>query len=412
MKVLSSILLIALSLTGLNVASVRDAHVSLFVVLGLVLIPIIVMVYSLGARAWSFGGVFPIVAYMLTQSVFFVNTAKLTSVAYSLVFLVSFMCFMNCRRALPEETLAAVLKAVIVAYFLNTVISQLLVVTGVPDTFLGTVFHRAYDVRVDRVRFFGFSSEPSYASFVVLTSYLGLFLMTAGKSWRLTTEYGAMTLYLVVAFGSIYGYILAAAVASVLAYHLARKQVFWILPVIVIMTVGIYQVEHTGNSRLSRLLSGLASGDMTSIEALNLIDSSVFMRVAPFVKYFDTLDPMDPHTYFGHGAMASTGFFTDEFLTHVNPEAGLIRPGFFPAFAYDYGVIGAILVLLVIGRLISTRLWSLQNLFFVAVLFNANFNTQLFWYVVAVFALTKPYAEHLAIREQVTMSRQREALAV
>jgi hypothetical protein len=123
---------------------------------------------------------------------------------------------------------------------------------------------------------------------------------------------------------------------------------------------------------------------------LNVIDQSLFMRLAPVVEYVDTVNFNDPALYFGHGAMSNTLVYTDLFTDWLAEDV-IFEPSFLPGFPYDYGIVGALLVALFAVRLSIERLFSLQTLVFVALIFNASFNTLLFWFVIVTFAWTKTY---------------------
>ena len=65
--------------------------------------------------------------------------------------------------------------------------------------------------------------------------------------------------------------------------------------------------------------------------------------------------------------------------------------GFLPQFLYDYGFIFGLAFFIFIRREVLTK-WLSFELFLVLILLtNANFNTQVFWFVITSLALKKWY---------------------
>ncbi|MFH1373070.1 MAG: hypothetical protein ABII79_04675 [bacterium] len=392
-KPIAVALILTLACTAITLMTIGEVPVSIFLLVSVPALTLAAIYFFIWRGRVKLFGVWVIAAYICLSSLINLHDAKLTSVIYSGIFLLTFLVLMNCRRYLPVETFSRTLRAVIILYFANVVISQVLVMTGAADDVLGNIFHRLYDERIGVVRYYGFSSEPSYAAFVVLVSFLGWYSLPGAASRRQLLLYSALVLYQVVAFSSIYGYLLAVAVAGVIAYRELPRRIFYLLPatLLLVAVMADFQTVVDSGSRVVRIAQALVSGQILSALDLNDIDSSLFLRIAPFTEYFNSLNPADYHCYLGHGAMASTSFMTDTFLSHVHPDGDTVRTGFIPAFLYDYGLIGASLVIVLLLRLISGRKFSLAVVIFLAMLFNANFNTQLFWYIVIVFALVGLY---------------------
>ena len=128
------------------------------------------------------------------------------------------------------------------------------------------------------------------------------------------------------------------------------------------------------------------------LENLNMVDSSTYMRVAPFFEYIEKINLFDIHTYIGHGAGTSALYFGYLFDEHIDISIkgnlySTLNLGFIPSFLYDYGLIGAIFILLLVVRKACHKFISVESIIFLFLLINANLNTQLFWYVWAMLYL-------------------------
>ena len=123
---------------------------------------------------------------------------------------------------------------------------------------------------------------------------------------------------------------------------------------------------------------------------LNLI-KTVYFRIAPLLHYVRISDLADLSFYIGHGAAASRKFIVPE--TYLAYEGDYLG-GFIPAFFYDYGIIGASLILVFIKKLLP-GIFSIPTAIIALVLFNANINTQLFWVIITCLALNKFFLSEL-----------------
>ncbi len=396
-KAIAVVLILTLACTAVILMTIGEVPVSIFLLVSVAAVPLVAIYMFIWRGRFNLFGVWVIAAYICLSSLINLHDAKLRSVIYSGIFLLTFLVLMNCRRYLPVETFSRTLRTVIILYFANVVISQVLVMTGLSDDFMGNIFHRLYDERIGVVRYFGFSSEPSYAAFIVLVSFLGWYYLPGARSRKQLLFYGLLVLYQVVAFSSIYGYLLATAVAGVIAYRELPRRIFYLLPVtlLLVAVMADFQTMVDHGSRFVRIVQALVTGQIQSTLDLNDIDSSLFLRIAPTIEYINSIQLADFKWYLGHGAMASTRFMTDTFYAHVHPEGDVLKAGFVPGFLYDYGLVGTAIVLRWVIKTISGRRFWLSGLFFLAVLFNANFNTQLFWFIIVVFALAKLYQADL-----------------
>lgn len=314
------------------------------------------------------------------------------SVAYSAVFITTFVMMLDARHVVPADHFVRLLKLVIVVYFLNVVIAQLLTFASAPDDFLAVFTRHADPLRDDvGLRYYGFANEPSYAAFVVLGAFVALLKSRDRLTKNEWLAYGGMVAYQVIAFRSVYGYLLVSALLVRHAYRSLSRPTFWLICAVSVAALVGFS-DELGDGRFGHLVHTVITEKFDSIASLDDVDSSLFMRGAPVVYYFETSDLRDLDTYVGHGPMTHEQEYSTVFSAWLEDE-GVFQPGYLPGFFYDFGLIGALLVMITLGRLISDHLFSIENLFFLTVLFNANFNTLLFWFVIVVFAAAKAYRQ-------------------
>lgn len=384
-------LFVTLSFTGLVLLRIGDLPLTAFLFAFAFAVPTIWL--GLGRKLQLFDAP-ALVGVILFSAAMNAQNTSWVSVAYSMIFIATYVTLMNARRLIPKDTFVYVLKAILIAYFANVVIAQLLAALGMPNEFLGELFPRYVDSgRPDLgLRYYGFSNEPSYAAFVVVSSFLALLKLPRGLLGNDRLVYGGLVAYQIVAFGSVFGYLLGLAVAGGIAYR-AMPRTRFIALLAVTLSVGAV-VDYTGEGRFGRIVSAVVNFELDSAESLGDVDTSLFMRGAPVIEYFYSIELSDIHTYVGHGPKANESEFTEMFAAWT--EDIIFQSSFLPAFTFDFGILGAGIVLFILARMMSERRLSLEILFLIALLFNANFNTQLFWFVVLVFAMTKEYRAEAA----------------
>lgn len=379
-------LVLTLGLTDLELATAGGTPVTVFLVVGAVVVPRFLVGWSapidwFGARA--------VAAWMALNFALNLQTSKTVSVVYSFVFLAAYVTMMNCQRFISKEAFARVLRIVIALYFANVVVSQLLVFVGAPD-FLASFFHRAIDTRENvGLRYYGFSSEPSYAAFIVVACFVSLRQLTPASQRRQLWIYGGLVAWQLWAFASVYGYLLGILVALAELYRSVPRQTFYV--VLSLLLAAGFVKDCQGEGRFEHLVTAAINQEVEGIADLHVIDSSLFLRVAPAIEYVESADFSNPAFFVGHGAMSSTDKYTDMFAGWIGEDESFMA-SFLPGYFYDFGLIGGVLVLMLILRRAGQRRVSLPNLVLAAVVFNASFNTQLFWFVVGVFAMTNLYA--------------------
>lgn len=395
MKAGACILLFALALTGVIVTTVAGISVSVFFVLLVIATPLFLASHLMAGKGLDLMGVGLVCGVMVALAILNLHTTKLTSLIYSVVFLTAFLMIVNGMKHVSKERFGLVLKAILILYFVNIMLAHVFIVAGISPGFLSGLFQRTLEYGTDLQRPYGFSSEPSYAAFIVTLSFYALYALGEVRGRGAMFFYGTLMLLSVIVIHSMYGYLLATAIVIAVATRELPKRstAFLLVALLLVGAVTNLDTLFSSGDRFIRIVVGLLSGEIHSVLDLNEVDSSLFMRIAPFVEYVNGVHLTDIHTFIGHGAMASTGFATEAFYEHmhIDTDSDLLRLGFLPSFLYDFGLVGAAIVLTWVFKRIIDNDVPLASVFFVSMLFNANFNTQLFWFVVIVLSMTKLY---------------------
>lgn len=341
-------------------------------------------------------------AVILTGYLFLVCLVNLgevrwSSFAYSILFCIFFLFINQNQYFISNEYFEKISKTIIYLYLINVVFAQALFFSSGQLEPLDWLLKGSLNTKTGEMRFQGFSSEPSYAAFVVLVAFL-VYNRLTNETRKSKIMILLSVIYLTVSFNSIYGYIIAVAIGLdfILRRHIFNK--FYQLIFLFITIIGLIVISGlgiSGESRTGELILFILSGNL-NLASLMLIDPSAFMRIGPFFEYLEEMD-FSIQTFIGYGPGASGVHFGSVFSDMIDSsakgyESGTIGSGFFPAFLYDYGIIGAVLMYLLVFRHGMSRIISVESFIIFLMLFNANFNTQLFWYVWAMlFIMNQVY---------------------
>ena len=399
MKYLIVILFIALSMTDISVATVGKAPLTPFHLLMALYIGYV----TLFSKKSDLG--LPIILVLL-GGFFLVNNAmnypaiRLTSLIYSLAFVVEMILLYNLLKQSDKGQLEWIFMVILGMFFANILLATLAMQVGHTRSLAGGLI--GITETSDGSRPCGFSSEPSYAAFIVSICFLCWNYLRnheVDKSFYLMLIGYVISILLL---GSAYGILLALIIALGWVWHYS-KRMDWalkfvvLLPFILIGRQVVDFVQYSENESIVRLreVGEILQDDTYTTEKmmrkLQKTDPSAFARIGvPYYLFKDEKDLGKLMLGKGAGAAgvdipkAMAGFVIDE-------DDDEFDTGIVPAFIYDYGFIGFGLLLI----FVVTFLWKLPFtfwLFFVMLLPNANINTQLFWFLIAAFLGTSLFA--------------------
>jgi hypothetical protein len=331
-----------------------------------------------------------VVLFFLTSS-FIINfwDAEINSFLYSVFYIVTYLVLVsNFKSSVPVEKFKVALFIILAGYFALLLIGQIYVLLGF---FKGThisagLVHGQFGTLYEAAsgfRYYSFSTEPSVAAFIVITAmYVYLEVTRSPRLKKSDLLVWVMGIYMIIAFQSGYGVILFFAM---LFFKLSfRNSIIVILTGILFALIAVWMKLPIAE----RIINIFTSVDLNDIEKLRTIDTSASYRILPFYYYAINIDLMDYHFYFGHGAGMGSQFLIP-FLFNV--PVSEFEGGFLPQFLYDYGCIFVLAFLIFIRREVLTKWFSFEAFVILTLVTNANFNTQVFWFVITSFALKKWY---------------------
>lgn len=318
------------------------------------------------------------------------KTADHLSFVYSVFFICSFVIFTSFfKQKISLETFRNVAFSVLVLYLIMLIVGQGYVFLGF---FKGTyisrgLLHGPYGTLFEGglgFRFYSLSSEPSYAAFIVLCLlYVILETDPYQKPFGKKNLYAwLITVYMLFSFQSGYGVLLFLIL---ILFKTTPRNIFIMLTIGLVVVIGALIAKQPALTRVVNIISNLR---LDQLENIGSIDHSASFRILPTYYYLKGIELTDLHFYFGHGAGQSTKFLVP-YLFKVKVES--YEGGFLPQFLYDYGIVFGFFFLLFLKREVLTRFFSFETFVILLMLTNANFNTQLFWLVITIFALTKFY---------------------
>ena len=316
------------------------------------------------------------------------ESSKIVSLIYSAFFILSFIFFVSVAYGcFTLDDYRNLLKAIFIIYFIVLILGQLYVyfdfftplpgyASHLPHGRLGTLIEEG------KFRYYSLSSEPSYAAFIVVILYYSYIKtdILKGSLFKGQNLYMFLLLvYMILSFQSAYGIILLGLVVISYIGFTKTSILIYLFSAIALASIFLFKVDIRAVDRVVAIIKNI---DISNLHSLATIDFTAYFRVAPVLYYFGTIDFTDIHFYLGHGASASRHLIVPEiYLAYQGEFLG----GFLPSFFYDYGVTGAIMVLIFIKRFLP-NLISAGTAIVVLILFNANLNTQLFWFLVSCLA--------------------------
>lgn len=305
---------------------------------------------------------------------------RIESYVYSLLFIGFFLAtmFFLKRSQIRDSDYLAFLRFVIYIFFVVLVIQQLQSYIGVTPYF--------NEISTKDNAFNVLSTEPSYAATVVVIVFLSYLQIKKTKkdilknvTFNNDTLLWFLTVYQIIFIGSAYGVILLTLGVAII---FGTKNRFFALLFLLVPALAILKfVNYEPFMRIVDVMSVLQRGDFES-EIINS-DHSAAVRILPLFYFVSNLDNF---SWFGLGVDYSNGI-NKMLIPGIEPDANAFW--FIPSFVIDYGFINLVIFCCAVLLKILPRVFCWESVVFVLVLLNCNINTQLFWFVIVIFATNK-----------------------
>ncbi|MEO1623883.1 MAG: hypothetical protein AAFV25_01905 [Bacteroidota bacterium] len=392
MNRIALISLVLLSYTGISLGTIGKAMLTPYHVIMGVLIGLFALIMP-KHRIQLFVSLLVLMMYVSLINVLNYASFKPTSLLYTLIFGIELIVLYNLIRQCSPEDIAGAFRFILISYIINIVAAFVVLSVGLGHSFLQNIFGIAH-LESGSSRPMGFSSEPSYASFVISIAYMCQNHIS-GHHFRRSNALLSMGYVLaIVLLGSAYGMLFLALniLDWTMVYYRKLTQVsrrFFL-----ILSVGMMGALLTAASRiesesiqriaeLAELFHNSSASMQRKMEKLQEKDPSAFARIGPTYMLLNSGQTDAFNIWWGSGA-GTAGIVIPRFLqgTLIDEDDDTLDVGIIPAFIFDYGIVGfSLFVLFLVNCFSQLPLPFWLNIFLI--LPNANINTQLFWYGIA-----------------------------
>ena len=330
--------------------------------------------------------------YLFIINTIFVNlinldAIKVTSFIYTLITSVIILVLFNGLKKINKSTINKAIKVIFLVNLISVLIAHLFVYIGYePNDFLKS-FVGIYFSNEGEFRPHAFSEEPSYASIIIVLLLVLFYRLNNSKIIKKNILWYLIGITIIFLFGSAYGLLfLFLFLISVLLNNIQLKKIILLSifsPLLLIIlnytTVNIKPID-----RITSIFGIYSENNLrNSMYEIGQLDGSAAMRFLPTFNFLDNISTFTyKNIFFGHGSGAAEKYFSS------NLGYEKINLGLSPAFIYDYGFVGFILLLFTINSLMPKRK-ILINILFCLFLFNANYNTQMFLFFIVIIILLK-----------------------
>ncbi|MFK7935394.1 MAG: hypothetical protein AB8G22_17905 [Saprospiraceae bacterium] len=387
---------VLLSWTGISVANLGKAMVTPFHLLMGAFIGYGILV-SRKQQNHTFVSLVFLLAYVLFVNALQFPRIRYTSILYTVIYGVELTILYNLLRRCRADKITLAFKIIIYSYLANIFLGFVLDTLHIHSSAL-LRFIRIYytEGSTSDGRPMGFSSEPSYATFIMAVAFMCYSHLRGHVRDKTTLKLFIAVILGVVFSKSAYGFVFVAVLIldwAWIFFQQGDRLLRNVFPFLLLVGLfgGLVFAQVSENESVTRirkfstaLLDNSVSGQK-KMRKLQEADGSAFARIGPTYMLFNTGDDYAINFWLGEGAGAA-GEFLALFLVGILVDEGRtsVDAGIIPSFVFDYGIIGSFLFFLFLLNCfynLSFSFWLLLLL----ILPNANINTQLIWFTIAAF---------------------------
>jgi hypothetical protein len=308
---------------------------------------------------------------------FFLPSGSLSSYFYSLYFVGCFVLLIdNYKSCFTRNDLSATISGIILLYFFVMLVQQAATVFGLPVINLNPGFEDGFVESLYLFRLNSLASEPSYgATIIIIITYVYYCIngITRKGLWAAYLP----GLYLLIFFQSSLGVILFGLIMLVILWRQAKWGLL-LSPVLFFLFRGQFLESRIGII--------LAEFNIKNLEGSFLdTDLSGAFRVVPNILFVKTADPLSLQFWLGHGYGYASNYISS-IMPGIDIEDKFVG-GVLPFQLFDYGFITFLATLLFLFYNSAAGNKWIFIFIMLIVMINANFNTQLFWLFITIFAI-------------------------
>jgi hypothetical protein len=344
-----------------------------------------------------------LIGYIVLANTIIHPGSRITSVIYSVVlsfeYVIMYQLLLRVKKEIVLKAFTIIMFAYLINIFLGFVISSahLNIGQGIINVF--------YSEGDGSARPMGFSSEPSYAAFILSITFLAFNHLRGHKvdkiMWQMLIAYLLSTLLMKSAYGFIF---VAVNMLDWFLFYFKRMsfnlRIVFLMAGITFLFLMPFALQNSKSESILRLQNVSSIMNDSSLEPKKKLaklqeeDGSAYARIGPTWLLIEAGGDIEIDWILGAGA-GEAGLFFKEFMAGVlvdGDEVEKLDMGLIPAFVFDYGFVGtALLILFFISCTYNLSLPYWICLFLI--LPNCNINTQLFWYGILVFAYISAYKQ-------------------
>lgn len=335
-----------------------------------------------------------LIGYIVFINVINYPNTRITSVIYTITFGVEYLILSQLLLMVDRKTVINALSIILFSYAANVMLGFFL--SSMHLDFGQGIINVHYGGAGESPRPMGFSTEPSYAAFILSVAFLAFNHLRRHKMDKLTLKIVIVYLATIIFMKSAYGFIFVAI--NVLDWFLIifktlrfNTKIIFLVSSFGVLLLMPFLLQNSSQETVVRLqtvsdvLSDPSLETKDRMKKLQAADGSAYARIGPTYLLFNAKDEIDINLWFGAGAGAAGDFFA-KFLSGVLvDDAEKLDTGIIPAFVFDYGIIGT---LLLIFFFISCA-YNLPIPFWVCIFLilpNCNINTQIFWFALTIYS--------------------------
>lgn len=395
MKRLVLLLVIIMSFTGVSLGTIGKALLTPFhFMMGFAIV--FAFFFEQKARLKVQVALLPLIIFIVVSNLFIHAEVRITSVIYTVTFSLEYLILYRMMISTDKDTIIKALGLIQTLYFINILIALVLIAAGI-QVHEGGLINIYYGKEGDNTRPMGFSSEPSYAGFILAISMLAFSNLRHHTFDRYTKTVFFCFFCNILMMNSAYGFLFLALNLLDWGAQVLNKSTVNTKAGLVIVALGMFTIlpaiisksDNSSIKRISNLIEGFSDTNSSAkkkLKKLQETDGSAFARIGPTYMMIYGGDEININWMIGAGAGQAGVFFLD-FMAGVltGDDAEKLDMGIIPAFVFDYGLIGTTLLLIFLISVaynLSFPYW----MSFVLIFPNCNINTQLFWFAITVCA--------------------------
>lgn len=325
---------------------------------------------------------------------------RFNTLGYLGLFLITYITYYNLiyKGAFSLTQFQNLLRGILITYTVVLLLQQFCIILGINNfPLLNLVSSQLDNQYYEWNRLPALSCEPSHTARIVSAAMLGYIRcleIRTGSAISITLLFKKGNklvtfcyLWLTFMMGSGTGWI---GFGIVSLYFIRKRTFFYIIPLVIGLTVILY---NTGNTQLNRAINAMKATITGDIMQIVEADQSGSVRIVPLVNTFLNTDLSQTESWLGGGTLSE-----DE---AENAWADLERK---ISIVEQYGLLGLIASLIFLYTCAIDRIFSIETLLFMFLLMLSLNNIYIVWSMIFIFTTIKYFQKQQETKSKVKQS--------